>query len=112
MSKSKKAVGSVCLYGSQSSGFGYLAGPDSNPAQFGDGEPRPGSATSAMWSGLLDLERAGFSGLVEVYASGGQQMAIVDNSKCVLPYFGELKWGPAKVYVISVEAIKAAAVKG
>lgn len=112
MKNGAKLVGSVCLYGGPTCGYGYLAGPVACPAKYGDGEPQKWrSLNDAFWLGMIDLACGGYVGLVEIFAPGGQLMATASNKR-PLPYYGELHWGPAKVWVISAEAILAAAAKG
>lgn len=108
----KKAIAGIAIYGAPHCGHGYIASaPDGR--MFGDGEPHgEWGATSALWNAEADLRNAGFaSGPVEVSvdAAAGPLMALGELGK--LPSFGGLKWGPGRVYVISAEAILAAAAK-
>ena len=113
MAKSSKIVASIALYGSQKFGYGYLAHvepyvPDTK--MIGDGEPHPAwNATMCVWIALESLKNAGVAkGLVRVFASGGKMMADVEIGQS-WPWFGSMTWVPATVYVISAEAIEAAA---
>lgn len=110
--KSQKVVGSICLYGGPSCGYGYLAGPEACPAKYGDGEPQKWRGLNdAFWLGMIDLQQGGYAGLVNVFAPGGRLMATASNAKA-LPYYGQLDWGPAPVLVFTAEAIHAAAKGG
>jgi hypothetical protein len=106
-----KVVGSICLYGSQECGAGYLAaiGPLKDGQLYGTGDPVLGrSMTQAVWIATHHFSEAGiYRGIVKVYASGGKLVA--DYDLATIKYFGELKWEPAPVYTIAMEDILAAA---
>lgn len=98
---------SVCLYGSQSCGFGFITS-----TGHGDGEPSPRrSATAAMWEGLRHL-RDGGATTARVFAPGGRLVAQVDLRRSPWPYFGELRWSAAPVLVLSAADVIAAAEGG
>ena len=110
--KSTTIVGEICLYGSDRCGHGFLAhlGPlTRDTVQFGDGDPVEGrSATSALWLACEALRGAGAtSGLVEVFAPGGEFEAVCDVNHP--GYFGDLPWKRARVYVIDSETLMEAA---
>lgn len=106
--RQKLPVASVCLYGAGHVGYGYLAGPPANPAQFGDGEPhKPRGLNDAFWLAMFDLQEAGIVGMVKVFAPGGELMAQVSNAGA-FPYYGQLEWGPAEMLVVSMADILAA----
>lgn len=116
-----KIIAEVCLYGSPSCGYGYLAvGPAeleggklvaSGQKMFGSGEPEKSrSATEAYWLAVVELEEAGLPRGAEVlvFAPGGERMSRV---KCggPLPYVGALKWEPAPMFELPMEEVLAAA---
>jgi hypothetical protein len=103
-----QVAGSVCLYGTQRHGMGWLASSSDGKALLGDGQLKYDGATAALWHGLLALKDAGYVGPVEVYAPGGERMAMASNAR-ELPYYGSLEWGPANVWVIQAEDFIAAA---
>lgn len=109
MGKSATINGGICLYGNSSS-IGWLAhvGPLEDGKMLGDGEPKPDiGATVALFDACAALSSAGVTGDVEVHAPGGKLVAVCSVSSP--PWYGSLKWKPAEVYVVSAEAIVAAA---
>ncbi len=109
MAKGKKeAVATIALYGAPHVGHGYIAA--ARGRMFGDGEPHPAwSLTCALWNAEADLRGAGVvKGLVEITIDVEHRplMAIAELGR--IPAFGDLKWGPGRVYTISAEAILAA----
>lgn len=111
MKKSKGIAGSICLYGSNHCGFGWLAhcGPLNRDAKMlGDGEPMMGrGATGALWAACEALRLDGANGLVEVFEPAGKLRSICDVNRP--GYFGDLKWDPAPVMVIEAAEIMAVA---
>jgi hypothetical protein len=101
-------VAEICLYGTGSIGAGYLAR-TAGGRMFGTGEPVAArSFTDAMWLAVIDLHAAGVTrGDVLVFDPTGLRVARMSVSLPV--YFGELSWAPAPVYVITADAIAAAA---
>jgi hypothetical protein len=100
-------MNTICLYGNMSCGAGYLA-QGNDGRMFGTGDPVKGcSFNDAVWLACLDLKEAGYRGTVRVFCAGGKRIAdtTIENP----PYFGDLKWTAATIYVISVEAIEAEA---
>jgi hypothetical protein len=107
--KSTQVVAEVCMYGNHQCGPGWLAsiGPISDGVVIGDGGPNPRhSFTGALWEALGQVEGRVSDGLVNVFAPGGQMMATIRVTE--RPYYGDLKWAPAKVYVLSAEQVLAA----
>lgn len=108
--KSSKVVAEICLYGSHQHGTGWLASIPSvlSGKQLGDGELRPSwSMTHAVWLACESLTVAGLAGKARVFAPGGRLCGLVDIDRPC--YFGEIAWEPAPVFVVSAEAIEAAA---
>jgi hypothetical protein len=105
-----QTMAEVCFYGSPRKA-GWLASlPDGR--MLGDGEPKEGvTMNDAYWAALLELCCAGYrEGLVRVFESGGNRMAMVETGwRIKPPSFRRLPWQPAIKYVISAEAIIAAA---
>jgi hypothetical protein len=109
--KTKNAVvAEILLYGSQYAAGWLVKLPGGR--MLGDGEPQEGrSYNTALWLACGEIREAGItSGQAEVYEATGRFMALcyVANP----PYYGDLEWKPAKVYVLSAEDIMAAAVNG
>lgn len=106
-SKTKKLVAEICLYGTQQAGAGWLAQLPGGKL-LGDGTLRQGrSFTAALWLACEAVrESIGHtSGLVRVFAAGGERMADADLSRP--GYYGDLKWQPATVYVVGSEQLAA-----
>ncbi len=103
----KKIVAEICLYGSAASKFGWLV-MLADGSMLGDGNPKYESATESVWSACdaIHSARKDFGGNVKIFASGGKQMAT--TSLCNPGYYGDMKWEPATVYIISAAAIIAA----
>lgn len=109
-------VAEICLYGNRETGAGWLARMEDG-ALLGNGEPKAGrSNTEAVWRACDQIGRVlGMCGgrprnaTVRVFASGGDLMA--DTSLTNPATFGDLKWVPATVYVVSAEAIEQTATK-
>lgn len=121
-----QVVGSVHLYGTTQSGFGYLAftrsGRDLRSMVKVGGEDSfsrqakvTTSGTEAFWRGMEDIKdalegrhvpRPEVRGLVEIHIDlpSGPRMAVVELHKA-WPYFGDLKWQAGPVYEISAEEI-------
>lgn len=109
-------VADICLYGNRETGAGFIA-QAVDGRMFGNGEPLASrSFTEAVWLAVDELRRAGVErGQLRIFAPGGERMATVEIGGLKdrrLPYFGELSWGPAPVYVISAEALVAASEEG
>jgi hypothetical protein len=109
-----KVVAEICLYGG-SDAAGWLANPI-NPRpddghMLGDGEPHGGRClTEAVELACDALRKSGVScGHAYVYRPDGKARAEIDINHP--GYFGDMRWRPAPQYVISAEAIKAAAAK-
>ena len=105
----KKSGASVCIYGTSRIGSGYIAS-TADGRMFGDGTPRASrTATSALWLACDELRAAGVKGLVAVHidAACGPMVALTDVSRP--ESFGRLDWKAAPVYVISEQAVRAAA---
>lgn len=99
----------ICLYGNWDIGFGYIA--VLGDKTFGDGEPvKFRSCTDCVWLACEELIAAGFDGLVEIYAAGGERRAVSHVRK--VGYFGNLKWERAEPLVIQMVDILAAAEVG
>jgi hypothetical protein len=117
MAKKKQAghVAEICLYGNGDGGVGcgWLAtrAPGGRENMLGDGEPRKGAGwTGAVFAACQALTDAGTSdGTVRLFAAGGERMAEFPLSRP--PYFGEMKWAPAPVFVIDAADLDAAARK-
>ena len=104
----EQPIGDVCLYGAQHCGHGW-------GSQTTDGKlhgtcdiARDAGATAALWAALDYLQSKGYRGNVRVFAPGGGRMAIasVDGFR---PYFGDLKWGPAPVWILPIDELLALA---
>lgn len=108
MRKSNEINASICLYGVQSTGAGYLAERRDQPGQFfGDGETKPGrSFTEAVHQALADLGLV--EGKVRIFAPGGDLVAELRPSE--FRTFGGLKWRSAADFavVLSAEEIERA----
>lgn len=116
--KNNKVVAEVCLYGNGAAdvGYGWLARLDDGTLM-GTGEPKPGkTATNCVFEacdkigrlfGMCGARPRG--GMVRVFAAGGERMA--ETSLSHPDYYGNLKWEPATVYVVSAGDIEAAAAK-
>lgn len=120
-------IASIHLYGTQAVGHDtstmlydpksgdLILGADERPVTIGKGDKlRPGrSATDAIFLAVNALHQHGLTrGRVEVHYDfeSGPRVATFRLEERI-PYFGELKWVPAEVVVISAEAIIAAAEK-
>ena len=116
MAKQTKAaqavVGEVCLYGTAKVGHGYIARRAVTGTMLSLEISEERSATGALWLGLQAVvgggERIGRVNIHIDTAAGVPLMAVVDLAK-PFPYFGDLKWTGAPVYVIEAEAIERAA---
>lgn len=109
--KAQLVVAEICLYGTSRVGHGYLARAAAYPGKMhGTGEPSLArGATSCVFLACDDLRRAGCpDGIVRVFAPGGERMAEIELSNP--PYYGDMKWQPAPMFVIEAEALIAAAV--
>lgn len=110
--QSNEIVGEVCLYGTPSIGFGWLAaypGDDRKTVTFGAHKPDPStSANSAVWLATDALHekliaRGVRHGLVRVFDAGGERCA--DVSLDAVPQFQNMPWKPAPVLVMSADQI-------
>src|SRR5262245_33682800 len=108
MAKTQQVAAEVCLYGTREIGAGWLAR-TADGTLFGDGEPRQGHTfTDALWIACKAMREAGVQGrTVRVFSPDGLRMAdtIIDRPA----YYGDLKWRPATVIVVSAEEIERAA---
>lgn len=105
----------ICLYGTRTAGFGYIASGLAKACEggklvelstgavrlFGKGgeELKYESMTEALYAAQAALKEAkGKPGAeVTVFGPGGEMCATVELGGC--QNIGELKWGPAPVYV-------------
>lgn len=95
-------MNAICLYGTATHGHGWLA--QHGREVLGNGELREGRGlTDCVFAACEALEKAGANGDVEVYAPGGERMAITKISRP--GYYGNLKWGPAKVWVLDADQL-------
>ncbi len=108
--KTTKLVAEICLYGNGAFdvGYGWLARL-ADGTLLGDGEPRPTvMKTDCIFRACDAISATGLTGgLVRVFSPGGGMMADTDLNHP--GYFGDLKWQPATVYVVTAEQIEAAA---
>ena len=97
-------VADICLYGTSRIGAGFIVCRLDNGKMAGDGESVAGrSFTEATWMGIESLRTLGVeAGLVRIFEPGGDRMAIVDINR--VPSYGNLQWGPAPIYTLSVRA--------
>jgi len=114
--RTNKVVGEICLYGgNEATGrkAGWLAGIGVSAmagrlGSLGNGELTSHGLTEAVWAACEALRDAGVrKGTAWVYAPGGQRRVAVDISHP--GYYGQLAWESAPMYVLSAEAIMAAA---
>lgn len=110
---SRSPVAEICLYGNMEVGAGWIvsiANGTKCGLLLGDGDPvkdRP--MTAAVWLAVEAIKEKGVvKGTVRIFMAGGARCADVELSKPI-PYFGELPWTAAPVYMVSAEAIAAAA---
>lgn len=98
----------ICLYGNRDIGFGWLA--VYGGECYGNGEAKEGrGCTECVFQACDALVKAGATGNVEIYNPGATMMATANVNRP--GYYGNLKWGPAKVWVIGVEEIEEAAAR-
>lgn len=99
----------ICLYGTSRTGAGFLGCRLDHGQITGTGEPVEGrSFTEAAWLAVDALRGLGVeSGMVRIFAPGGERMAVVDIRN--VPAFGDLKWEAAVVWTISAKELVAAA---
>jgi hypothetical protein len=110
--KQARMVGTVCLYGAPSCGYGWIA-QAADGRTFGDGEPsKSRSANDAYWLGVLAIRKVkppcktfGPPDEIEIFDVGGERMATV-LAHGSLPYYGDLSWGPAWTYAIGAAEIE------
>jgi hypothetical protein len=102
----------VWLYGTSSTGSGWLAQEAKGGRTIGTGTPQPGrSFTEAVFTAVQDLTEAHpevmgrKGGLVRVFAPGGEFCA--DVPAHAVPTYGEMPWKEAPVLVISAEKLAA-----
>jgi hypothetical protein len=95
--KGTMIAGDVCLYGSRSSGFHYLArsAAGGKATLIGEGDRSEGrvpftSATLALWHAVDAIRATGAPGFVRVFDVGGTRYADVRFG--TLPAVGDLKW--------------------
>src|ERR1700679_2149447 len=100
MSKAKRIVGEVALYGTSQIGAGWIA-PTAAGVWIRDGEPKLGrSFTEAIFQACAAIAKSESSGVVRIYSPDGQRVAETPVS---LPrYFGDLSWQPAQQYVLAL----------
>lgn len=102
-------VAEICFYG-DTHGAGYITRTYDGRI-FGDGTPVEGrSLTDTLWLACDELYRHNYGAIgsrVHVFEPRGERMAIINFQRPGL--FGDLKWHPAPVYVITTEALLAAA---
>jgi len=112
--KAETLVAEIALYGTQAVGAGWLAR-TADGRMFGTGEPNVRhNFTSAVWAACDALRAAGCQGLVRIFEPKGQLMSTVSLGGLVdrrIPYFGDLKWSPAPVYTINLEALEVEVVR-
>jgi hypothetical protein len=104
----KNTTQDICFYGNRNVGFDFLA--TLNGEIFGQPSPevlRFGTLTECLFTALRELRERGARGTVALYAPGGELCSSVKVGEFVS--WGSLKWTAAPVYVLSVEAIEAAA---
>lgn len=105
--KNAKKTAELCLYGTRDAGFGWIAR-TGDGVLLGDGELRFDSVTVAVWTAQQALTDAGaWKCPVVIFEPGGRRMA--RSSVGSVPSYGLLVWETAPVFVISAEAIVAAA---
>jgi hypothetical protein len=106
--KSISTVAEICLYGTTRTGSGWLvciADGTHTGRMLGDGKPRFGSMSEAVWAAAMALFTAGIlKGAVRIFAPDGLQCADVELTSHIPP-FGQLRWKHAPGYVISAEEI-------
>ncbi len=105
--RTSKIVAEICLYGGTYAA-GWLARL-SDGRMLGDGEPCDSRClTTAVFQACDAIRDAGFpTGTVQVYEPKGQ---LVAETRVDRPgYYGDLKWAPARQYVLSVEDVLKAA---
>lgn len=104
-------VAIVCLYGTSTTGSGWLAQAKGGRT-IGTGTPVAGrSFTEAVFAAVHDLTEAhpevmgSKGGLVRVFASGGELCA--DVPVHAVPTYGDMPWKPTPVTTISPEQLAA-----
>jgi len=100
----KKVVGYLCLYGAQHCGYGYLLATffDAKPHCSPDPKATRG-LTDCLFQAADDLRSLGVhEGILQIFAPGGERMAEVDLARGI-PWYGDLKWEAAPVYVVPAE---------
>ena len=103
-------VAEITFYGTRQTGAGFLAyGPDHKRIA-GTGDPVQGRGfTDALFLAVQALTEAGIvDGFVAVYEPSGLKMALIDLSYSI-PYWGDLAWTAAPVYVLDAQALTLAA---
>lgn len=108
MTTNNKPAAEICLYGSRSAGFDFLATtPADGEVRFtadgmkADGRLRFDSLTEAVWTAVDAIRGAGVAaGTVAIYAPSGEHVALADLRH--VPAFGDLKWQAAPVYRLSI----------
>lgn len=95
-------VAEITFYGTRQTGAGFLAYAAGRKIA-GSGDPVQGRGfTDALFLAVQALNDAGIvDGFVAVYEPSGLKMALIDLAFTV-PYYGDLAWLPAPVYVLSV----------
>jgi len=79
--------------------------------QFGE-TPTIGGMTEALWRACEALAAKGISGKAAVHIQVGEEGKMAECEIGNPPYFGQLKWSQGPVWILSAEAIEAAAEKG
>lgn len=105
-----RTVASICLYGNDDIGTGYLAHIAGREGLIGDGEPTAGICTTeSIGRAQRQLREAGVTrGRVRIYSLGGRYFADVPMERS-FPCYGDLRWKPigeADIYRATAETIR------
>lgn len=103
--KNNEIIATICLYGTHVFGAGWIACVnDGSPSgkMLGNGELKSTlSMTEAIWIAADELRGEGVTrGTVRIFEPNGQLCSDVEIG-WLIPTFGDLKWKPAPVHVIS-----------